>query len=119
MAKHDKIDLEPYRQPAAEAYADDVVDPNGKGVYTPDYVNGLIRAAYLAGVTSIAPEGVTARYEYTLMSSNGWPAGSYRQRTRAINECNKANANRARWGGQTDTLYPERRVVIEGGWTEI
>lgn len=127
MGRREQIDLAPYRQPAAKAYADDVVDPESKGVMTPDYVNGLLQAAYLAGVTSIAPEGATARWDHTIHVGGGtdYTDGSFRQRSRAVNKAMEINATRDRWarisGGRRTPAdaRPLRRVIIEGGWEEI
>lgn len=122
MGKREQIDLAPYRQPAAEAYADDVVDPNGKGVMTPDYVNALLREAYLAGVNSIAPEGTTARWHYTVHPGAGsrYPTGSYRQRARAVNIAQEVNNHRIRSGRSFPAdARPLRSFVVEGEWEEL
>lgn len=119
MGARDKIDLRPYRQPAAEAYAADVVDPNSTGLFSADFVNELIQTAYLAGVSSIAPESATARYEHTLHFKGGnwdYRSGSYRQRTRAITERDKIIQRANPWVGTPEV---SRRVVIECEWEGI
>lgn len=93
MGKREQIDLADYRQPAAEAYADDVVDSTAYAIYSADFVNGLIREAYLAGASSVVPEGSAGRWEYSLLPDHAnYPYGRYRQRTRAVNLLKGSNA---------------------------
>lgn len=107
MGKREQIDLADYRQPAAEAYADDVVDATAYAIYSADFVNGLIREAYLAGAASIAPEGATARWEYSILPDHRqYPHGRYRQKTRAVNMA----------GGYSQKTEVVRRRIIATPW---